>query len=281
MCFDAREYFIDRTHRFILYFNWKVATFSLRQWLYSNFPHGEYRLCDEPLKEQRVSCPDCYVKVMAIRGSPISRFQSAITTILDRSSDKYAEDTGVKNALNVVVLMNNVLMATGLARGLSEAEVHKGFPYNLVETYVQHADCVPKYLWWQHFASQSHFAAKQHLFPRKKKGNPSANLQQQLHQQQQESSSAGEGLDLVLRLESLQDDVETKLLPRIGLSIEDLSQRFVVPINTGGRSVNELVAAPQWKDRTIIRKLCSIYMQDYICFDLVLPEECSDLLDDE
>ena len=128
----------------------------------------------------------------------------------------------------------------------------------VVEAFVDDLSCGRHFFDYEHLMSQSVFAA-----------------------------TAQHGLDLMLRTEDLNAGLrllhkrltgKNRVGKRCPLMHRNMHRHALPPGNPRGGIPGTLeIEAEIWRNQTLVRRLCTAFIQDYICFGYTLPDECADL----
>lgn len=252
-------------YHFEFHDNWKVASTSFGSYL-----PCEYGSADSVSMESDV--PEGYKTVAAVR-NPLSRFASAVGELLQRSVNHYCpvgycqeKDSYGTNTLDKLahqttwynMICNSTELVYNDEEGHFETKPTCSFDMDLlpevVTAFVHDKTCNYYSYAAEHFTSQAAFVTQQ--------------------------SGGAKALDVVLRLEEVDEGLAelATTLGKDGMSCSMGSSNSASNKPGGVPSESEIIAVLEAIPELMV-DLCTIYAQDYICFDYDLPDACADIFD--
>lgn len=249
-------------YEFEFHDNWKVASTSFS----SYFPceYGDHETVNEA-----EGIPEGY-KVVAATRYPMSRFVSAVGELLERSmnhycpsgycqtKDSFDNETlwKLQHQTTWYPLMCNETKLVYNETGLRWETVPKcHFDYEkfpeILTAFVHDKKCNYYFYASEHFVSQSAFVTQ--------------------------NDGCAHDIDTIIRLEELDeglDEVAAKLGKTMSCTMGDSNSASNKP---GGLPSESMTYELLEKIPTLMKDLCMIYAQDFICFDYDLPAECEGL----
>ena len=231
-------------HKVEFIHNFKAAGISLIE--YFKCEYGDHIHQAMPEKRQSI------VSVMAVR-NPINRFASGVAELIRRHVGNICpgqpcwvddghvveDDVYEQSKWYPAVQQNNLTSAEGLTR--------------IIGALVQDLSCGVRFFDCEHIQTQSVFA-----------------------------STATRGLDFVMHSSSLNDDLDK--LHKIATGKErdrakcPLGHKNSMPNGGYGIPGTRTIDALIRQDKELMRKLCKVLMQDFVCFGFDLPPPCKDIL---
>lgn len=242
--------------------NWKVASTS-----FSSYLPCEYGSFDKVNEDTAV--PDGYMTAAPVR-YPVSRFVSAVGELMERSmnhycpsgycqsSDAYDNETLWKlthqttwypTMCNETKLVYNETAGHWMTVPSCTFDEDK-FP-EVVRAFVHDKKCNYYFYAAEHFVSQSAFVTQ--------------------------NDGCAADLDTVIRLEEL-DDGLAELAEKVGkVQSCDMGDSNSASNKPGGLPSESATMAILKQIPDLMKDICMIYAQDFICYDYELPSECEGL----
>lgn len=249
-------------YKFEFHDNWKVASTS-----FSSYLPCEYGSFDKVSESTAVT--DGYMVAAPVR-YPVSRFVSAVGELMERSmnhycpagycqsSDSYDNETLWKLAHQTTwypLMCNETKLVYNDTAGHWETVPgcsfdDEKFP-EIVRAFVHDKKCNYYFYAAEHFVSQSAFVTQ--------------------------NSGCANDLDTVIRLEEL-DDGLAELAEKVGkVQSCDMGDSNSASNKPGGLPSESQTMAILKQIPDLMKDICMIYAQDFICYDYELPVECEGL----
>jgi len=242
--------FIDKlvfpSNEFEFHLIWKVASTSFPSYLKCEY---DYNVHSASVKE---AVPDGYQVVAAVR-NPLGRFVSAMDEVLQRAVNGYCPSgyctaaDSYKGNYTLDLYKHQTTWYDLVEHGVDEDDLT-----TLMHAFIHDVECNYNFYAATHLVTQSAFIYQ--------------------------GSGCQDELDVVLRLEEL-DEGLNKMADSFNASgtdceMEDSNSADSKP---GGVPSESALMKILENDDEMMKKLCVIYAQDFLCFGYELPAACSDL----